>query len=198
MLVETTKSPLLQAIQLMIIVTASLWLIEIADSFVFDHGLDRHGIIPRTWSGLDGILWAPFLHGGFGHMLANTVPLVILGWFVAADGMRRWVSATLFIIVVGGLATWLLARPATHIGVSGLIFGYVGFLLVAGFVEKSFKGIAVAVLVGFLFGGMVLRGITPVSSWVSWESHLFGLAAGILAAFAIATPDSERVATTPG
>ena len=86
-----------------------------------------------------------------------------------------------------------MTTPATHIGASGVIFGYAGFLLVAGFVEKSVRGIAVAIVVGVLFGGMVLRGITPVSSWVSWESHLFGLAAGVLAAFAIATPESERV-----
>ena len=193
MLVETTKSPIQQAIQLMIIITAALWLVEVVDTLVFDHGLDRQGIVPRTWTGLDGILWAPLLHGGFGHLIANTVPLLILGGFVALDGLRRWTSVTLFILVVAGLATWLLARPATHIGASGVIFGYAGFLLVAGFVEKSIKGIAVAIVVGVLFGGMVLRGITPVSSWVSWESHLFGLAAGVLAAFAIATPESERV-----
>lgn len=112
--------------------------------------------------------------------------------------MRRWASVTIFVVVVGGLATWLFARPAVHIGVSGLIFGYAGFLLVAGFVEKSLKGIGVAVIVGFLFGGMVLRGITPVSSWVSWESHVLGLAAGVLAAFVIATPESEQIAAADG
>jgi membrane associated rhomboid family serine protease len=169
-----------------------MWLIEVADALVFDNGLDQHGIVPRSWGGLDGILWAPVLHGGFGHLAANTVPFVVLGGFVAIAGPRRWVSVTLFVIVVGGLATWLLARPAVHIGASGLVFGYAGFLLVAGFVEKSLKGIAVAIAVGVLFGGMVLRGITPVSSWVSWESHLFGLAAGVFAAFAIATPPSEQ------
>ena len=105
-----------------------------------------------------------------------------------AEGLQRAV-----VIVVGGLATWLLARPAVHIGASGLVFGYAGFLLVAGFVEKSVRGILVALIVGAFFGGMVLRGITPVASYVSWESHLFGLAAGVLAAFAIATPPGERV-----
>ncbi len=197
MLVETTKSPIQQAVQLVIILTAAMWLIEIADTFIFDHGLDRQGIVPRTWSGLDGILWAPFLHGGFGHLLANTLPFVVLALFVASDGLRRWAVVTVFIMVVGGLATWLLARSAIHVGASGLIFGYVGFLLVAGFVEKSARGITLAIAVGVLFGGMVLRGITPVSSWVSWESHLFGLAAGILAAFVLATPESERVGTAP-
>jgi membrane associated rhomboid family serine protease len=95
-------------------------------------------------------------------------------------------------VILGGLGTWLLARSAVHLGASGLVFGYAGFLLVAGFVERSIKGIAVAVAVGLLYGGMVLQGITPVSSYVSWESHLFGLVAGVLAAFVIATPESER------
>ena len=198
MLVESPKSPLVQAAQLMVVLTAALWLIEVLDDLAFDGGLDEHGIVPRTWGGLDGVLWAPLLHGGFGHLLANTVPLLVLGGFVALAGMRRWVAVTAFVVIVGGLATWLIARPAIHIGVSGLIFGYAGFLLVAGFVEKSIKGIGVALLVGFLFGGMVLRGITPVASWVSWESHLLGFAAGVLAAFAIATPDSERVDAARG
>ncbi len=198
MLVESPKSPLVQAVQLMVVLTAALWLIEVLDVLVFDNGLDDQGIVPRTWGGLDGVLWAPLLHGGFGHLLANTLPLLVLGGFVALGGMRRWVAVTAFVMIAGGLATWLVARPAIHIGASGLIFGYAGFLLVAGFVEKSVKGIAVALLVGFLFGGMVLRGITPMASWVSWESHLLGLAAGVLAAFAIATPDSERVDAAGG
>ena len=194
MLVETPKSPIQRAIQLIVVIAALMWLLEVADALIFDNGLDRHGIVPRTWSGLDGILWAPLLHGGFGHLLANTLPFLVLGGFIAIEGPRRWAVVTLFVMVVGGLATWLLARSATHIGASGLVFGYAGFLLVAGFVEKSLKGIAVAIVVGVLFGGMVLRGITPVSSWVSWESHLLGLVVGVLAAFVFATPESERIA----
>lgn len=192
-LVDTTpRSPSVQAIQLLVIITALMWLIEAVDSLAFEGRLDQHGIVPRTLSGLDGILWAPVLHGGFGHLLANTVPFLLLGAFVALGGIRRWLVVTAFIAVLGGLATWLFARNAAHVGASGLIFGYAGFLLVAGFVEKSIKGIAVAVIVGVLFGGMVLRGIAPVSSYISWESHLFGLAAGVLAAFVIAAPEGER------
>lgn len=194
-LVDATDSPspVLQAIQLVIIVIVTMWLIEVIDGLALDGRLDQHGIIPRTFSGLDGILWAPFLHGGFGHLVANTVPLFVLGAFVALDGPRRWLVVTAFVMVVGGLATWLFARSAVHIGASGLVFGYAGFLFIAGFVERSIKGIAIAVIVGVLFGGMVLRGITPVSAYVSWESHLFGFVAGVLAAFAIATPQSERL-----
>jgi membrane associated rhomboid family serine protease len=192
-LVDTTpRSPSVQAIQLLVIIAALMWLIEAVDSLAFEGRLDQHGIVPRTLSGLDGILWAPVLHGGFGHLLANTVPFLLLGAFVALGGIRRWLVVTAFIAVLGGLATWLFARNAAHVGASGLIFGYAGFLLVAGFVEKSIKGIAVAVIVGVLFGGMVLRGIAPVSSYISWESHLFGLAAGVLAAFVIAAPEGER------
>jgi len=195
-LVETDpESPVVQALQMIVVVLALMWVIEAFDGLAMDGRLDQHGIIPRSWGGLDGILWAPFLHGGFGHLLANTIPFLVLGWLIALDGSRRWVTVTVFVMVIGGLATWLLARSAVHIGASGLVFGYAGYLLIAGFVEKSIKGIAVAVIVMVLFGGMVLRGITPVSSWVSWESHLFGLVAGVLAAFVIATPEGERVAS---
>jgi membrane associated rhomboid family serine protease len=193
MLVETEKSPAVQAIQLVVVVTVMMWLTEVVDVLILDHGLDRQGIVPRSLGGLDGVLWAPWLHGGFGHLLANTLPFIALGGFVALGGVRRWVLVTVFVTMVGGLATWLLARPAVHLGASGLIFGYAGFLLVAGFVERSFKGALIAVVVGALFGGMVLRGIVPAASWISWESHLFGLMAGVLAAFMIATPESERV-----
>ena len=179
--------------QLVVIATAMMWLIEVLDSLAFDGRLDQQGIEPRTLSGLDGILWAPLLHGGFGHLLANTFPFLVLGAFVALEGIRRWLVVTAFIVVLGGLATWLFARPAIHVGASGLVFGYAGFLLVAGFVEKSLKGIIVAVIVGVLFGGMVLQGIAPVSDYVSWESHLFGLGAGIFAAFVLADPNDERM-----
>ena len=126
------------------------------------------------------------------------MPFLVLGGFVALDGIRRWLTVTGFVMVIGGLATWLLARPAIHIGASGLIFGYAGFLLVAGFVEKSPKGVAVAVAVGVLFGGMMMRGIIPTPRWVSWESHLFGLVAGVIAAFLFATPEHERAVTVDG
>lgn len=188
-----SRSPVLQAIQFVVIVVVVMWLIEVVDALLLDSRLDQQGISPRSLGGFDGILWAPFLHGGFGHLLANTVPLVVLGSFVALEGPRRLLAVSAFVVVLGGLATWLLARSAIHIGASGLVFGYAGFLLVAGFVEKSIRGIAVAIVVGVLYGGMVLQGITPVSSFVSWESHLFGLVAGVLAAFALATPESERL-----
>jgi membrane associated rhomboid family serine protease len=188
-----SRSPALQAAQLVVIVVAFMWLVEVVDALLLDNRLDQQGISPRSLGGLDGILWAPFLHGGFGHLLANTLPLVVLGSFVALEGPRRLLAVTVFVVILGGLGTWLLARSAVHLGASGLVFGYAGFLLVAGFVEKSIKGITVAVAVGLLYGGMVLQGITPVSSYVSWESHLFGLVAGVLAAFVIATPESERL-----
>ena len=193
-LVDTTpRSPVAQALQLVVIIVAMMWLIEALDSLFLDGRLDQQGIEPRTIGGLDGVLWAPLLHGGFGHLVANTLPFLVLGAFVAFGGIRRFLIVTGLIVVLGGLATWLFARPAVHVGASGLVFGYAGFLLVAGFAEKSIKGIAVAVVVGVLFGGMILRGIAPVSSYVSWESHLFGLAAGVLAAFALADPDDERL-----
>ncbi len=196
MLVETEKSPAVHAIQLVVVVTVMMWLIEVVDVVILDHGLDRQGIVPRSLGGLDGVLWAPWLHGGFGHLLANSLPFIVLGWFVALGGVRRWILVTVFVTIVGGLATWLLARPAVHLGASGLIFGYAGFLLVAGFVERSLRGVLIAVVVGALFGGMVIRGIIPAASWISWESHLFGLMAGVFAAFCSPPRKASRVGET--
>ena len=98
MLVEHEESPAVKATRLIVLVTAMMWVIEVADAWIFHHSLDRQGIIPRTWSGLDGIIWAPWLHGSFGHLLGNTVPFLVLGGFVALDGIRRWLTVTGFVM----------------------------------------------------------------------------------------------------
>lgn len=187
-----SESPVLQALRLVVVATAVMWLVEVIDQLGFDGGLDRHGIVPRTLGGLAGILWAPLLHAGFGHLAANTVPFLAMGWLVALGGPRRWLAVTGFVALVGGFATWVAARPVVHLGVSGLVFGYAGFLLVAGVVERSVRSLLAAVVVVALFGGVLLRGIVPGLSYVSWESHLFGFTAGVLAGFVLATPESDQ------
>ena len=169
---------------------AALWIIEVVDSLVFDDRLEVHGILPRTITGVDGVLWAPLLHGDYGHVLANTVPFAILGGLVMLRGPRRWAVITAAIVVLGGLGTWVFGRAAFHIGASGLVFGYLGFLLTVGFVERSFRAIAVGVLAGVLYGGL-LWGLLPSQSGVSWESHLFGLLAGGVTAWALYQRDDK-------
>jgi membrane associated rhomboid family serine protease len=166
----------------MVVFLAVLWLVEIVDVLFLDHELERQGIQPRSWGGLDGILLAPFLHDDFAHLISNTVPLAVLGALVLLHEIPRWFQVTAVVIVVGGLATWLLARSATHIGASGVVFGYLGFLLAAGFFERSLRAVTLGVATGLAYGGL-LWGVLPTRPGISWESHLFGLLAGGLAAW---------------
>jgi membrane associated rhomboid family serine protease len=159
-----------------------MWLEEVADLLIFQGALDAEGIRPRTEMGLWGILLAPFLHAGFAHLLANTVPLLVLGWLVLLRGLRDFLWVTAVAALVGGLGVWLVGGPNTvHIGASGLVFGYLGYLLLRGYRERSLSAILVAVVAGVLYGS-ALWGLLPVRRGVSWESHLFGFAGGAAAA----------------
>lgn len=162
------------------ILVAALWLLEGLDS-VTGHALDQYGITPRKLSELPDIFTAPFLHAGFGHVMANTVPLALLGVFAALRGLARLVWVSLIVIVVGGLGVWLTAPPHTvTLGASILVFGYFGYLLTCGIVEREAGDIAIAVVVGVLYGTMLV-GVLPLRSGVSWQGHLFALFGGILA-----------------
>ncbi|MDF2378037.1 MAG: rhomboid family intramembrane serine protease [Verrucomicrobiales bacterium] len=160
---------------------AIAWGLEIFDTLLFGF-LDRFGIQPRSLSGLPGIATSPFLHLGFGHLLSNTLPFLVLGGVVLIGGRKVFLTATLFILSVGGMALWTLGPAATnHVGASGLIFGYLGFLLARGLVEKSAFWIIVSIVTLVLYGGM-LNGVLPGQPGISWQGHLFGFFAGLLAA----------------
>jgi membrane associated rhomboid family serine protease len=159
-----------------------MWLAEVADLVLVRGTLDAGGIRPRTEAGLWGILLAPFLHAGFAHLLANTAPLLVLGWLVLVRGLRDFVRVTAVAVLPGGLGVWLVGGTRTvHIGASGLVFGYLGYLFLRGYWERSVSAILVAVAAGVLYGG-VLWGILPTGHGVSWEGHLFGFAGGATAA----------------
>lgn len=161
---------------------ATIWLVELVDWFVFDGRLDLLGIVPREARGLRGIFLAPFLHGGVPHLLANTVPLLVLGAILMIRHRRIVVSVVLVIMVVGGLGTWLTGPTnSLHIGSSVLIFGFIGFLLASAYRERSAAAIILAILVLILYGS-VLWGILPQGNGISWQSHLFGFVGGIVAA----------------
>lgn len=158
------------------------WAVELIDVLIADGALDQYGIVPRTGRGLIGILTAPFLHGDWNHLIANSVPFLLLGGILALRGVRLFVGATLVIILVAGVGTWLVGRgPAAHIGASGVVFGYFGFHLAAGWFERSFKAILVAVGVTIIYGGLIW-GVLPSDTRISWEGHLFGFIGGGLAA----------------
>jgi len=165
---------------------AVFWGLEIADQVFFQHvlrgGLDRFGIQSWHINGIGGILFAPFLHGGFRHLIANTPPFIVLGWLVMVQETADFFIVTAITMLVAGAGTWLFGEPGSvHIGASSLIFGYLGFLLLRGYFERNLASVALSVLVFALYGGVVW-GVFPSRPGISWQGHLFGFLGGILAA----------------
>ncbi|MGW6567860.1 rhomboid family intramembrane serine protease [Streptomyces sp. NPDC054975] len=171
------------AIGLMAGWVALLWVLEVVD-LATGHALDAYGIVARDPESLSGILAAPFLHFGFGHVASNSVPLLIFGFVAALGGLRRFLAVCALIIVADGVGVWLIS-PSNSItaGASGLVFGLFGYLVLRGFVERRPLGIAVGMTIAALWGGSILMGISPANTTVSWQGHLVGLMAGIGAAF---------------
>ncbi len=166
---------------------ALAWGLEAVDQFFLKERLDNYGIRPLELDGLWGILCAPLLHGGFAHLTANTVPFLVLGWFVLAGRKGDFFLVNAIVVILGGLGVWLTGNWLTdheksiHFGASGVIFGYLGFLLFRGVFERSIRSIFVALLAGGLYGGLVF-GLVPGKQGVSWQGHLFGFVAGAVTA----------------
>jgi membrane associated rhomboid family serine protease len=162
-----------------------MWFAEVVD-VALDHRLDRYGIEPRDPDGLDGIVAAPFLHVGFGHLLANTVPFVVMGAAIAFEGARRLVLVTVVVALVSGLGTWLVAPEGTvHVGASGVVFGYATYLIARGRFNRSGTQLAVGAVVLLVWGGALVGGLEPQRG-ISWQGHLFGAIGGVVAARALA------------
>ena len=158
-----------------------MWVLGIAD-LALGGALNVYGIAPHHIIGLRGILFAPFLHGGLGHLIANTIPFLVLGWFVMLQETSDFFVVTAITMLVSGLGTWVFGSPnSVHIGASGLIFGYLGFLLLRGYFERNFPSILLSLVVGFLYGSTIW-GVLPTSPGISWEGHLFGFIGGVIAA----------------
>ncbi|MBW4548076.1 MAG: rhomboid family intramembrane serine protease [Symplocastrum torsivum CPER-KK1] len=159
---------------------ATIWVLEFVDVFL-GGALNRYGILPRNLIGLRGILFAPFLHGNFAHLIANTIPFLTLGWFVMLRETSDFFVVTGITMLVSGLGVWLIGSAGLHIGASGVVFGYLGFLLARGYFERNIPSILLSVIVGFLYGGAIW-GVLPTQPGVSWEGHLFGFIGGVIAA----------------
>lgn len=167
-----------------------LWLIELAD-VLLPAQLDEEGVRPRSEDGLWGILFAPLLHAGWGHLIANSLPLLVLGFFVFLSGIGRALAATAVIWVVGGLGTWLIAPEHTvHIGASVIVFGWLTYLMLRGIFARNEGQIALGAVILVLYGG-ALWGVLPGQPGISWQGHLFGAIGGGLAAWWLA-PDRQR------
>ena len=173
-------------------IVAILWALEIVDQIFLGGSLDSWGIRPRTWSGLGQIFVAPWLHVGFGHLAANTVPLIVLGWLVMLRRTRDFVVVALVSALVSGLGIWLFGGGRTiHLGASGVIFGLLGALLARAYFERSWVALGLAIVAGLLYGGM-LWGVLPGAPGVSWLGHFFGFVGGIVAARLLADEDIPR------
>jgi len=177
--------------------TMLLYLVELVDASVFHERLDQAGIRPREVDGLDGVLFAPVLHAGWAHLSANTVPVLLFGFLAMAAGLRQWIAVTATIWVLGGLGVWLTASTGSvTIGASGLAFGWLTFLLFRGLFNRSARQIGLAVVLLFFWGG-VLWGVLPGQPGISWQGHLFGALAGILAAWLAAKATAPARPRTP-
>lgn len=163
-------------------ILAAMWFIESLDTFVLDDQLQGNGIRPRSGEGLDGVLWSPFLHSGYPHLISNTIPFVVLSALTMTGGVRRYLTASGIIIGLGGLMVWAFAIGSNenHIGASGWVFGLLGFLLAAAVLEKKPVTIAVG-LIALVFYWSMIFGFVPRDG-ISWEGHLFGFIAGMVAA----------------
>ena len=161
-----------------------MWGIELVDWLIFRGSLDALGIRPRTLAGLWGIPLAPLLHGSFQHLAANTVPFIVLGWLILSTRhLQNFLNISGIIVLVSGLGTWMIGPSrSVHLGASGLIFGYLGFLLLVGYFERSAKSVVLAIIVFFLYGSLIW-GVLPIVDGVSWQAHLFGFIGGIIAAY---------------
>ena len=175
--------PLLKKqIRFLVALAALLIVIQVVN-LLTGNGLNQFGLIPRELHTLPFIFTAPFLHGSPTHLMANLLPLTLFAWLTMQWGNRTFWLTTLTLFVVGGIGVWLFGRHAAHIGASGMVYGYFGFLLLAGFRSKRIPYLIISVLVALLYGGM-LFGILPTKAFVSFEYHLFGFIGGLIAAWA--------------
>ncbi|WP_165222929.1 rhomboid family intramembrane serine protease [Aquisphaera insulae] len=161
-------------------------------------GIDHYGVIPRHLVGLIGIPAMPFLHHNFGHLLANTIPLIVLLVLLAGSRAESW-EVVAAIILLGGSLLWIFGRAGgdghlnVHVGASGLVSGLATFLIVAGLIEQRIISLLIAVLVAFLYGGSLLWGLLPrLGSTISWDGHLCGAIAGGLVAYALVRESGGR------
>jgi membrane associated rhomboid family serine protease len=179
---------------IMLIMLAGMWLLELLDQ-LSGNRLDQLGIHAREVDGMPEILTAPFLHAGWDHLMSNSLPFLVLGFLVLLSGLARWLVSSLIIIVISGMTAWLLTPVHTIIlGASGLIFGWLTYLLARGLWSRRPAQVVIAVLVLLVYGGLIW-GLLPGSAGISWQAHLGGAVGGVLAAWLLHRRASRQLVT---
>jgi membrane associated rhomboid family serine protease len=181
----------------MLLLLAGLWMLEFLDQ-LSGHQLDQLGIHAREVDGMPEIFTAPFLHSGWDHLLSNSLPFYILGFLVLLSGLARWLASSLIIIVISGVAAWSLTPAHTIIlGASGLIFGWLTYLLARGIWSRRPAQVVVAAVVLLVYGGLIW-GIFPSGAGISWQAHLGGAIGGVVAAWLLHRRSNRRQLVTAG
>lgn len=179
--IQSRLTPNRDGLRLVVGMAALMWVVEVIDA-IDSHRLDQYGIEPRQADGLIGIVTAPFLHAGFGHLIANTIPFVVLGLTIALNGLVRVAAVTAIVTLISGLGTWVTAPAGSvSVGASGVVFGYATYLLARGWYDRRPVNIVIAVVVVVALGGVLLGGLVPHPG-VSWQAHFFGAVGGVVAA----------------
>ena len=168
----------------------AMWVVFLL-SLILNEDFSRLGLLPRNLIGLLGIITSPLIHADFSHLISNTIPLVILGWIIFSFYRKVAVLLFIFIYLMTGLFVWIFARPVFHIGASGVVYGFVSFLFFSGIFRRDNTSIALALVITFLYGGLVW-GMIPGWKGISWESHLFGAVTGLIAAYMFRNIDPPK------
>lgn len=166
----------------MLKILAGLWVFNLINWLVLGSRLNNLGLYPRSFFGLVGIIFSPLLHANFNHLFFNTIPLFVLGMFILGLGQNVFISASVAIGLLSGIGVWLIGRKYLHIGASGVISGYFGFVLCLAYLHPTIISLVLA-LVALYYFGSIFAGIFPISEQASWESHAIGLACGFAVAY---------------
>ena len=181
-----------EGLELLAVLVAVMWIVEVVNALDSNRLDTAGGLYARNVDHLWAIFTSPFLHVGFGHLIANTIPFVFLGAIVALRGAARLALVTLIVVIVGGLGTWLISPGGTDtVGASGIVFGYAGYLLTRGLFDHSVSELLTGAVVGVLWGAALIASLIP-HGHVSWEGHLSGALGGVIAAWLLARRDGGR------
>lgn len=187
---EQGKISLLKAARWPIYLLLIMWILEIMEYFTGIQ-LVNYGILPRYLSGLMGIITSPFIHGTFGHLISNSIPFLVGATIIIYFYERIAFAAIVIIWLLTGALVWIFAKPAFHIGASGVVYGMVSFIFWAGIFNRDRQSIVLSLIILFVYSGM-FYGVLPNQPGVSWESHLLGGMVGILTAYILRMPREEE------